>query len=217
MKVGTVASKAGVLLAATDSFEAIFTGRGVHGAFPHLGIDPIITAAEAVVNLQQFVLREFDPTDAAVVTVGEFHSGTATNIIPDTARIAGTARTLNEPARKQIAAGIERRCRAIAEAGRCRLQFEWTNGYPPTVNDPGMSDYVGKMARKRLGQIDISMSLGRPWEARILPITWRKFPVVFSSLESSRRKTKCTRRCTATITISPTPRWRWECGCLWSS
>lgn len=151
LKVGTVASKAGVLLAATDSFEAIFTGRGVHGAFPHLGIDPIVTAAEAVLNLQQFVSREFDPTDSAVVTVGEFHSGTATNIIPDTARIAGTARTLNDPARIQIAAGIERRCRAIAEAGRCQLQFEWTTGYPPTVNDPGMSDYVSKVAREALG------------------------------------------------------------------
>lgn len=151
LKVGTVATKAGVLLAATDTFEATFTGRGCHGAFPHMGIDPIVTAAEAVVNLQQFVSREFDPTDSAVVTIGEFHAGTATNVIPDTARIAGTARTLNEPARKQIAAAIERRCRALAEAGRCQLQFDWITGYPPTVNDPAMADYVGKVAREALG------------------------------------------------------------------
>ena len=95
------------LLAATDTFAATFTGRGCHGAFPHLGIDPIVTAAEAVLNLQQFVCREFDPCDSAVVTIGKFNAGTATNIIPDIATIEGTARTLNEPARKKIAASIE--------------------------------------------------------------------------------------------------------------
>ncbi len=123
LKVGTVASKAGVLLAATDSFEATFTGRGCHGAFPHMGIDPIVTAAEAVVNLQQFVSREFDPTDSAVVTIGEFHAGTATNIIPDTAWIAGTARTLNEPAQAdcrgdRATLSGDRRCRAVPVAVR---------------------------------------------------------------------------------------------------
>ena len=64
-----------------------------------MGRDPIVTAAEAILNLQQFVSREMDPTDAAVVTVGTMHGGTATNVIPDRATIAGTARTLNDPAR----------------------------------------------------------------------------------------------------------------------
>ncbi len=151
LKVGTVATKAGTLLAATDTFAATFTGRGCHGAFPHLGLDPIVTAAEAVVNLQLFVSREFDPTDSAVVTVAKFNAGTATNIIPDTATIEGTARTLNDPARAKIAAAIERRCAGIAAANGCSLAFTWTEGYPPTVNDPAMADYVGKVARATLG------------------------------------------------------------------
>ena len=70
IKVGTIASKSGVLLAATDQFKATFVGRGCHGAYPHFGRDPIVTACEAVLNLQQFVSREVDPTDSAVVTVG---------------------------------------------------------------------------------------------------------------------------------------------------
>jgi amidohydrolase len=151
IKVGTVATKPGVLLAATDVFSITFTGRGCHGAYPHLGLDPIVTAAETVLNLQQFVSREFDPTDSAVVTIGTFHSGTAVNIIPDTATITGTARTLNEPARKKIRAALERRCAGIAAANDCQMKFDWIEGYPPTVNDAAMADYVANVSRQTLG------------------------------------------------------------------
>ena len=151
LKVGTVATKPGTLLAATDQFVATFVGRGCHGAFPHMGVDPIVTACEAVVNLQQFVSREMDPTDSAVVTVGKFHAGTATNVIPDTATIEGTARTLTEPARRKIACAVERRCDGIAAANGCELRFTWEDGYPPTVNDPAMADYVGRVAKATVG------------------------------------------------------------------
>ena len=161
LKVGTVATKAGTLLAATDTFSATFVGRGCHGAFPHLGLDPVVTACEAVLNLQQFVSREMDPTDSAVVTIGKVHGGTATNVIPDEAVIEGTARTLNEPARNQIRASIERRCTGIADANDCDLRFDWIEGYPPTVNDPAMSDYVSRVAKQTLGA-DRYYSVPRP-------------------------------------------------------
>jgi len=151
LPVGTVATKSGALLAATDNFKAVFVGRGCHGAFPHLGIDPVVPAAEAVLNLQQFVTRDLDPTEPAVVTVGIFRAGSAVNVIPDTATIEGTARTLSPEARKLARTRIESRCRAIAAAGRCELQFEWRDGYPPTINDPVMSDYVAQIARQTLG------------------------------------------------------------------
>ena len=151
LKVGTVATKAGTLLAATDSFAATFVGRGCHGAFPHLGIDPVVTACEAVLNLQQFASREFDPTDATVVTVGKIHAGTATNVIPDEATIEGTARTLHDDARRKVRASLERRCVGIADANDCEVRFEWTEGYPPTVNDPAMADYVAKIAKQTFG------------------------------------------------------------------
>src|SRR5205085_2219206 len=90
MPVGMISTRPGELLAATDTFTATFIGKGCHGAFPHLGRDPIVTACEAVLNLQQFVSRDLDPTDSAVITVGKFIAGTATNIIPDTATIEAT-------------------------------------------------------------------------------------------------------------------------------
>lgn len=151
LKVGTVATKAGTLLAATDTFSASFVGRGCHGAFPHLGLDPVVTACEAVLNLQQFVSREMDPTDSAVVTIGKVHAGTATNVIPDDAVIEGTARTLNDAARKRIRQSLERRCGGIADANDCEMRFDWIEGYPPTVNDPAMADYVARIAKQTLG------------------------------------------------------------------
>jgi amidohydrolase len=141
LKVGLVATRPGTLLAATDTFSVTFTGRGCHGAYPHLGLDPVVTACEAVLNLQQFVSREFDPTDSAVITIGKFHAGTATNVIPDTAVIEGTARTLHDAARTRI-----------REANLCEARLDWIEGYPPTVNDPKMADYVAKIARKAIGE-----------------------------------------------------------------
>jgi amidohydrolase len=145
LPVGTVSTKPGALLAATDNFIATFHGRGCHGAYP------IVTAAEAIVNLQQFVSREFDPTDSCVVTVGKFNAGTATNIIPDTATFETTVRTLTPESRKKARVAIERRMRGIASANDCGLDFKWTQGYPPTVNDPAMAEYVALIARKTVG------------------------------------------------------------------
>jgi amidohydrolase len=151
LKVGTVATRAGALLAATDTWTAKFVGKGCHAAFPHLGRDPIVAACEAVINLQQFVAREVNPVEPAVITVGMFNAGTAENIIPDFAIIAGTARTLTPPLRAKIRESIERRCRGIARAGGCELEFDWCDGYPPTINDPAMTDYVASVTKATLG------------------------------------------------------------------
>ena len=151
LKVGTVASKAGPLLAAVDGVQARFIGKGCHGAYPHTGIDPIVCACEAVLNLQQVVSRDFDPTEPAVVTVGMIHAGTAVNVIPDTAEIRATVRTLNPAARKKIEAAILRRLQGIAAANACELEFKWKTGYPPTINDPAMYEYVAKIVRQTFG------------------------------------------------------------------
>jgi amidohydrolase len=152
LPVGSAATKPGALLAATDSFSAEFIGRGTHGAYPHFGVDPIVAACEAVLNLQQFVSRQVDPTEPAVVTVGMIHGGTATNIIPDRATIEGTVRTLTDPTRALARASIERRCESIAAADGCKVEIDWQPGYPATINDPAMSDYVAATARRILGE-----------------------------------------------------------------
>jgi len=151
LPIGTVSTKPGPLMAATDSFGAEFIGRGCHGAHPHLGRDPIVAACEAVLNLQQCVSRELDPTEPGLVTVGTVHGGTAVNIIPDAARITGTVRSLAPQPRRMLRESVERRCAGVAAAQGCRLQFEWIEGYPPTINDPALADYVAKTAQATLG------------------------------------------------------------------
>ncbi len=160
LPVGTVSTRAGALLAATDSFSLDFIGKGCHGAFPHLGSDPILAACEAVVNLQQFVSRELDPTEPAVVTVGKINSGTATNIIPDIATIAGTARSITSATREHIRESIERRCAGIATASRCESRLTWETGYPATINDPKHADVVARVARTNLGETNFIPAAG---------------------------------------------------------
>ena len=131
LPLGVVSSKAGPLMAATDQFRLVFKGKGGHAAFPHLTTDPLATAASAVTMLQQLVSREIDPTDAVVLSVTQFHAGSAYNVIADQAELMGTCRTLTPETRVHAREAMERRCRHLAEAGRCDLEFEWHDGYPP--------------------------------------------------------------------------------------
>jgi amidohydrolase len=151
LPLGMVATKPNTLLASTDNFLAEFVGAGCHGAYPHLGIDPIAAVCEAVTSLQKTISREIDPTDSAVITIGLLRAGTAVNIIPDSAKIEATVRTLTDATRQRIRQLIDRRLNGIAAANGCQLNLKWTEGYPATINDPAMADYVAKIARQTLG------------------------------------------------------------------
>jgi amidohydrolase len=151
LPVGVVSSRVGPLLASTDGFTIRVRGVGCHGAFPHLGRDPIVCAAELVSSLQHFVSRELDPTEAGLITVGKFHAGTATNVIPDEAVIDGTIRTLTPEARQLAESALKRRAAGIAIAHGCDAIVEYRSGYPSTVNSPAECDSVAKLARELLG------------------------------------------------------------------
>jgi amidohydrolase len=151
LPIGCVATKPGPLLAATDIFKATILGKGCHGAYPHFGADPVVAAANVVVNLQQVASRDIDPSEPVVVTIGKIIGGTATNIIPDQVVLEGTARTLGEPARGLVKKAAIRRITETAAASKCTAKVDWIEGYPATVNDPAMADYVAKTAREIVG------------------------------------------------------------------
>jgi amidohydrolase len=151
LKVGLAATRPGVLLASTDNFTVTVTGRGCHGAYPHLGRDPLAAACQMVLSLQQVISREVDPTEPAVLTVAQFNGGTAFNVIPQSVSFAGTARAIAPQTRRQVREAFERHCRGIAAASDCAAEVQWMDGYPPTVNDPAMAEYVGHVARQALG------------------------------------------------------------------
>jgi amidohydrolase len=159
--VGVVAVGSGAVMASSDRFTVTFTGRGAHGSAPQASLDPIVTAASAVVRLQTIVSREVGPSDAGVVTVGSFHAGTRPNIIPDTAVIEISTRARNEETRARIVASIERIVRAESEAGGLPAPtIARAPGADVLVNDPEQAAVVLDAVRAVVPQaVDMDSAL----------------------------------------------------------
>ena len=104
---GTAGTKSGPIMAAADAFEMTVKGTGGHGAMPHLAADAIVIAAQVVTALQTIVSREVNPVEPAVLTVGQIEAGFAFNIIPETAHLSGTVRTLDGDLRERMPERIE--------------------------------------------------------------------------------------------------------------
>lgn len=149
--VGKLTTRTGPLLASTDEFEIEVRGRGGHAAAPHTGIDPIVVASHIVVGLQTIASRNVDPLDSIVVTVGIFQAGTATNVIPDVARIRGTLRTLNAETRQFGRDRIRVVAQQIASAFGATSHVELREGYPVTHNEPCATDRFRAAARRVFG------------------------------------------------------------------
>lgn len=151
LEVGTVATRPGPLLAATDEFEVRIVGQGGHAAYPHLCKDPIVAAAAVVMALQTLASRATSPVDSLVCTVGTIGAGSASNIIPDFAELSGTIRTLRDETR----AMAKGRCYEIVEqtaaAHGCRAEIKWREGYPVTRNDEAEAERVLRVAAEVVG------------------------------------------------------------------
>ncbi|MEV6580945.1 M20 family metallopeptidase [Streptomyces sp. NPDC051582] len=148
---GTLHLRPGPTFAASDLFRVVVRGRGGHACAPHLGLDPVPVACEIVQALQGMVTRTVDVHDPAVVTVASVHAGTAANVIPDTAEIVGTFRTLSPATRQLVREGITRVARHVAAAHAARAEVTLTEGYPPVVNDPARTAALHDTAVALLG------------------------------------------------------------------
>jgi len=133
---GVVASRAGALLASTDTLAANIVGRGGHAAMPHDALDPIPVAAEIILALQAEVARRTPVTDPIVLSITRIAAGTTHNVLPDSVDLLGTLRTLTPEARQRGREAFERICTHVAAAHGCTAQVSIETGYPPTVNDP---------------------------------------------------------------------------------
>ena len=155
MPVGKIGVNRGALLAAVDEFSIEVEGRGGHGAAPHETADPIVAAARIIDALQSVVSREISPLDAAVVTIGSVHGGTAFNIIPSTVRMTGTARSFTESAGRALPEKVARVVRGTAEAAGVRAHLEYRRVNRATVNDPAMAELVIETARELFGDENV--------------------------------------------------------------
>ena len=152
LAAGEIGIFKGVGFASADRFEVLVTGKGAHGARPEEGIDPIVAGAQLVGALQTIISRNVKPSEAGVITVGKFIAGSAANIIPESARLEGTLRTLSESIRRYLIRRIEEIVSGIEKGFRvkCRLQFH--GGTPLLSNDARIVNLLFKAARRVVGE-----------------------------------------------------------------
>ena len=151
LPVGTVEIIYGTAHAATNEIQIRIKGKGGHGAAPHLCIDPIVAGAHLMTQLQTFVSRKLSPLDSAVLTIGEFHAGTAVNIIPEEALLKGTLRTLTPEVREQALRWIEEMVKSLDRAFGVSTTLKNIEGYPAHINDSEMVDHLKTCVDEILG------------------------------------------------------------------
>jgi hippurate hydrolase len=151
MAAGTFGIRKGAQLASTDEFVIDITGNGGHAAAPHLAIDPVLIGAAIVQALQAIVSRTVDPVHSAVVSVTKFHAGDAHNVIPGTARLGGTVRTLDAGVRDRIEQRINEIAVGIAAAHGATATVHYDRNYPVTRNHPRQTDFAATIAGEIAG------------------------------------------------------------------
>lgn len=150
-ELGTVVAEPGALAASADSFSIVLSGRGGHGARPHEGRDPVVGGAALVSALQTVVSRRLAPGTPAVVTVGTFHAGTASNVIPERAELTGTLRALDPAVRETLQRELVAIARGVGEAHGLEARTEIEEGPPPLVNGEGPVEQARRAAHRVLG------------------------------------------------------------------
>jgi amidohydrolase len=149
---GTIGVKPGCVLAANDRFDLKIIGKGGHGAMPHLCVDPIDVGVQVINSLQRMASRQINPLSPVVMTVGRFHAGTAFNIIPGEAEMAGTTRTFDRGIWDSWQERMEKIIKGVCEAMGAEYEFKFFRGYPPTVNDEALVEIVRHCAAQVVGE-----------------------------------------------------------------
>ena len=152
MPAGMIGTKGGSVMASSDSFDIVITGKGGHASEPFRTFDPVPVACEIVQALQAMVTRRFDIFDPTVVTVTRLIAGTAYNVIPEAARIQGTIRAISAKTRSSVHELIQRVADGVATAHGCNAETTVNLGYPVTVNDTPSADFGLDIAEALVGE-----------------------------------------------------------------
>lgn len=152
MEKGKIGLKPGPMMASVDDFEIMIQGYGGHGSMPHDTVDPIYVASHVIQALQSIISRKMNPMDAGVISVGKIEAGTTYNIIPDSAKIIGTIRTLSPDAVQMIQSQIVQLTEGICSAFGAKCKVDFIVGTPPLVNDPKETEFVESIIRRTFGE-----------------------------------------------------------------
>jgi amidohydrolase len=142
-------------MAGAEIFTVKITGKGGHGALPQATLDPIVAAAHIINALQTIVSRNVSPLETAVVSVTTVNSGTAFNVIPQTAELTGTIRTFDPTVRQKVVTRFERIARGVGEALGCQIEVEVKRMTPALINDEAITSKVQDVASRLLSESDL--------------------------------------------------------------
>jgi len=151
LPAGQFAIRPGPMMAAFDIFEITVAGRGAHAAMPHLGVDPVVAAAQIVGALQTIASRNVDPLAGVVVSVTQIHGGDTWNVIPDEVVLRGTTRSFDPAVREALEPAIRRVAEGACAALGASMTMRYERRYPPTVNSPAETEMAAATAAALVG------------------------------------------------------------------
>lgn len=159
LPIGQFATRAGAVMASTDRIEIEIEGIGGHAARPQYSIDPVVVGAQIVTALQTIVSRTLDPLASAVVSITNFHAGSAFNVIPQKATLVGTARALDGKVRDRLEARIAELSTLIAQAHGATARVTYERGYPVTCNHAEQTAFAADTAAAITGNDQVDRDL----------------------------------------------------------
>jgi amidohydrolase len=154
--IGSFAIRSGPIMAATDSIDITIEGLGGHASRPHKCIDSVFVGAQLITALQSIVSRTVDPLESAVISICEFHAGNARNVIPQTAQLRGTVRTLTNEVRELVEKRIGEVVGGVAQITGARINLSYERGYPVTVNHAAQTDIATRVAKEIAGDANVA-------------------------------------------------------------
>ena len=157
LEVGQVGFNPGPTMAAVDQFVITIKGKQAHGAYPHLSIDPVVIAAQAILALQTIRSRNLSAFEPSVLTVGIVRGGERFNIIPGEVHLEGTVRTYHEETRAEIERRMREILDGITRAGGGSFTMEYQKNAPATVNDPALTARVRPLLERTLGAANVKL------------------------------------------------------------
>ncbi|KIN72821.1 M20 aminoacylase family protein [Sulfitobacter guttiformis] len=148
---GAFYTRPGAIMAAVDSFTITINGRGGHGAMPHETADPVVAACGMVTAIQTIISRNVHSGAEKVISVTQIHTGSASNVIPDTAMINGTVRTFDKETRDTIIKRMTEIVQGQAASYGVEAELDYEEGYPATINSDAQTAFAAGVARSLVG------------------------------------------------------------------
>lgn len=149
----------GPMMASSNQFEIMVTGKGAHAAMPHLGVDPVLVASHLIQALQSIVTRTTKPIEAVVISVTQVQAGEAINVIPESCVLRGTVRTFSLSTLDLVESSIRRICEAMPGAFGATASLRFERQYPPTVNHALPTEVAAEVARGLVGSDAVVMPI----------------------------------------------------------